>query len=66
MLQTLIWQMSDGTTADMDRRKVSLTQKLLETLWGIQRGEMYVFQFDEAGPATVMFRALEKLRKTRI
>lgn len=66
MLHTLIWQMSDGTVADMDRRKSLLTQKLLETLWGIQRDEVYVFQFDEAGPATVMFRALEKLRNNPI
>ncbi|MGO4566073.1 hypothetical protein AB4Z52_13580 [Rhizobium sp. 2YAF20] len=63
MLRTLIWQMSDGTAEDMQRRDSSLTMKLLRTLWGIQRDEMYVFYFDETGPATVMFEALAQQQK---
>jgi hypothetical protein len=60
MMRTLVWQMSDGTAVDMERREASLTRTLLRALWGIQRDEMYVFYFDESGPATVLFKALEK------
>ncbi|MGX9991619.1 hypothetical protein ACS4RR_021050 [Rhizobium sp. Z1P35] len=60
MLRTLTWQLSDGKGADMDRRDTALNRELLRTLWGIQRDEMYIFQFHDAGPATVLFKALEK------
>ncbi|MBY5836583.1 hypothetical protein J3P71_04815 [Rhizobium leguminosarum] len=63
LLRTLIWQLSDGTSADMDRFEAALTRTLLRTLWGIQRDEMYIFYFDESGPATVLFEALEKMQK---
>ncbi|MGO7583354.1 hypothetical protein ACC797_17700 [Rhizobium ruizarguesonis] len=59
MLRTLTWLLSDGKGADMDRRDTALTRELLRTLWGIQRDEMYIFQFHDAGPATVLCKALE-------
>ncbi|MBB4236382.1 hypothetical protein [Rhizobium esperanzae] len=61
-LRALTWQLSNGKDVDMDRREAALTRELLRTLWGIQRDEMYVFQFHEAGPATVMFKQLLSLQ----
>ncbi|EJC76915.1 hypothetical protein Rleg10DRAFT_5605 [Rhizobium leguminosarum bv. trifolii WSM2012] len=57
-LRTLSWQLSNGKEVDMDRRDAALTRELLRTLWEIQRDEMYVFQFNDAGPATVMLKQL--------
>ncbi|WP_064710964.1 hypothetical protein [Rhizobium bangladeshense] len=62
ILRTLTWQLSNSKDVDMDRRDATLTRELLRTLWGIQRDEMYVFQFHEAGPATVMFEQLQSLQ----